>query len=316
MHLLASLVLAATTNNRPIIGILAVPGDHSNCTTLVHALPSGAAPSSCFHSLYVKWLEAAGARVVPLPYDLPKPAFEQRLEALNGALITGGETNVKTLDSPYMQAAGRLYNTSLARHASGESWPLWGTCMGFQVLSILGARDPSVLLSNAYDSEGIVLPLELTADAKPSMLLCDDCLHPAEALATLTNKNSTVNLHHDGVDPKAFAAGGRLGGAFKVLSTNVDSKGKAFASTIEARGGAPVWGTQWHPERYYEWRTDPSHNFDHNENNMLAMWAVAARLVRAARLNQRAFADARAEAKALIYNYQPVGDDSYQAYFF
>jgi len=247
---------------------------------------------------------------------LPSDEFDTLISSLNGALITGGETDIKTLTSPYMLAAGKLYNHSLALHAAGEVWPLWGTCMGMQVLSVLGARDPSVLLSNAYDSEGIVLPLTLTAAAAQSRLLCDTCLHPAEALHTLRTANSTVNLHHDGVPPSAFARGTTLGDAFTLLSTNVDLKGRAFASTIESSSGAPIWGVQWHPERYFEWRTDARHNFDHSAPNLLAMYAVSAHLVAEARKSPRAFADAQSEQAALLYNYRPVGDTSYQAYFF
>ena len=64
-----------------------------------------------------------------------------------------------------------------------------------------------------------------------------------DALATLRTRNVTVNLHHDGVAPSSFAAGTTLGGAFRVLSTNVDAKGKAFASTIEATGGVDAAAT-------------------------------------------------------------------------
>ena len=49
---------------------------------------------------------------------------------------------------------------------------------------------------------------------------------------------------------------------------------------------------------------------------MAAMYAVAARLVSWARRNGRRFKTADAEAKALIYNYRPVGTSSYQAYYF
>jgi gamma-glutamyl hydrolase len=231
--------------------------------------------------------------------------------------VTGGETPIKTLSSPYMQAASRLYNASISRHHAGERFPLWGTCMGMQVLSILGARDPSVLLSHAFDSEGLMLPLQLTDEAAGSMLLCEACLHPPDALKTLTQHNSTVNLHHDGVDPSSFARASRLGEAFKVLSTNVDARGKPFVSTIEARDGAPVWGTQWHPERpQFEWKHPSEDVFDHSAEVIQAMFAVASRFVQEVRLSPRRFGSTQQEDASLIYNFDPVGTTSYQAYFF
>ena len=175
----------------PIIGILALPAAHNDCDTF-HSL-ADASTTSCFHSLYVKWLEQTGARVVPLPFDLPKAQFDSLLASLNGVLITGGSTNLLSLQSPYMEAAGRLLRYAQQMHSKGEVWPLWGTCMGLQVLSVLGANSSSVLLSNAFDSEGLSLPLRLTTAAETSQLLCSTCL-PSSTLTTLTSQNSTVNL--------------------------------------------------------------------------------------------------------------------------
>jgi len=313
--LLLPFLAAASATARPIVGILALPVEHADCITL--SLHAPQTSTSCFHSLYVKWLESAGARVVPLPYDLPVDEFDAQLDAINGALITGGETDIKQIDSAYMAATRRLYNRSLALHASGETWPLWGTCMGMQVLSILGANDPDVLLSHAYDSENLVLPLTLTPAAATSKLLCDDCL-PQAALRTLRSANVTVNLHHDGVAPSSFAEGTTLGAVFDVLSTNVDKQGKAFVSTIEAKHG-PIFGAQWHPERpQFEWKPQPD-PFNHGADAVYAMFAVAAKLVSEARKSPRRFSSESEESKALIYNWSPVGTQdggSYQAYFF
>ena len=313
MLLLPSILSAAALwppepSNAPIIGVLAVPVGLF-CDTLDYEA-SGA--TSCFHSLYVKWLEAAGARVVPLPFDLPRGELDQLLGSVNGALITGGETDLSNLNSPYMLAASHLYQHALAVHANGETWPLWGTCMGMQVLSVLGAADPSVLLRHAYDSEGLQLPLSLTPAAATSTLLCKDCL-PGDSLYTLSKLNSTVNLHHDGVPPSAFAAGSTLGRAFHILSTNVDAKGKPFVSTIEAVGGAKIFGVQWHPERP---QFDYTSRFSRSPAIINTMFAVAAKFVDFARCNHRRFDSKAAEAAALIYRWKPVGGTSYQAYYF
>jgi hypothetical protein len=133
-------------------------------------------------------------------------------------------------------------------------------------------------------------------------------------------RNVTVNLHHDGVPPSAFAPGTKLADAFTVLSTNVDLNGKVFVSTMEATGGAPIWGAQWHAERpQFEWRSEKEDFMDHGEEAVIAMAAVARRLVKEARLSKQAFDSAADEASALLYRYSPVGTadgGSYQAYFF
>ena len=40
------------------------------------------------------------------------------------------------------------------------------------------------------------------------------------------------------------------------MATNVDDDGVEFVSLIEAKGGVPVWGSQFHPEKNaFEWTT-------------------------------------------------------------
>ena len=121
--------------------------------------------------------------------------------------------------------------------------------------------------------------------------------------------------------PTAFAPGSTLAAAFTVLSTNVDTQGKAFVSTIEHATGAPIWGVQWHPERpQFEWKDAKSAvHFDHGADSVFAMFSVAARLVEEARKSTRRFASEADEAASLIYNFEPVGTEdsgSYQAYVF
>ena len=131
-----------------------------------------------------------------------------------------------------------------------------------------------------------------------------------------------ARLHHDGVAPASFAPGTALGRAFTVLSTNADRRGKRLVSTIEAAGGAPIWGVQWHPERpQFQWGEPawgPAGDFmDHSALAVDTMHAVAAFFVRQARRSTHAWRSAREEAAALIYNYAPVvSASSYQAYLF
>ena len=179
MLVVAAAIAALSLNTRPIVGVLTLPLDHSEClsarTMLQH---SGTHATSCLSTLYVKWLESAGARVAPIRYDLPAIELRALLSSLNGALITGGEIDITSLASPYMQAAGTLYGYALERHAASEVWPLWGTCMGLQVLSILGAGSSDVLARRAYHTN-LLLPLSLTPAAQHSRMLCSPTNAPA-----------------------------------------------------------------------------------------------------------------------------------------
>ena len=259
---------AAATTSAPVIGILAVPTiDGGGCITARDRAiadaprPSTASPSgSCFDSLYPQWVAAAGGRVVPIRYDAPPAELARLFRSVNGVLFTGGETDIRLLNSTYMLAAKQLFDLAAQAHASGDHVPLWGTCMGFQTLAILAAGRADALTSRGFDADGISLPLVWTAAYRSQFargLATANGVPSAEeptaqntpALAYLTNENITTNLHHDGVEPSSFTRIKALGEFFAVVSTNRDLKGKEFVSTMEAASGAPIYGTQWHPER-------------------------------------------------------------------
>lgn len=159
---------------RPIVGVLTLPGgdgcvsfsnNHTNATT------------SCFTAFYAQWIEAAGGRVAPIPYNAPTDVLDNLFASVNAILFTGGDINIENLSSPYMRTASHLLNRTIASNAAGDYVPLWGTCLGIQTLSVLVAQSASVLVSQhgkRFDSEGLMLPLELTKDAASSRILGQD----------------------------------------------------------------------------------------------------------------------------------------------
>ena len=66
---------------------------------------------------------------------------------------------------------------------------------------------------------------------------------PSNILYILGHYNVTQNFHHDGVTPVTFLENKNLHQFYNMLSTNHDSNGKEFVSTIEAFEW-PVYGTQ------------------------------------------------------------------------
>eukprot|EP00943_MAST-04B_sp_MAST-4B-sp1_P003511 g3511.t1 len=241
------------SNNRPIIGVLTVPLDVGGCVTyaVTQSQRTGINPTSCFHNLYVQWIESAGARVVPIPYNKPFSEIDDLLVGLNGILFTGGDVVLQNLNSTYMKTAKYLLNQVLKINDKGEYFPLWGTCMGIQTLSVLVAEDSSILSLNEFDSENLMLPLNFTQFAPTSKLFnLENYPIPVknEIYSWFENNPVTTNLHHDGVKPDMFIKNKNLNSFFRVLSTNRGRKGNEFVSTIEGIK-YPVFATQWHPER-------------------------------------------------------------------
>lgn len=120
---------AARATERPIIGILSMPSSYSAYKG-----------QSDFPASYVKFLEQAGARVVPIPYDLDAGALEALLQSLNGALFTGGAAPFFSpapahAPTAYALTAQRIYAEVQAAAAKGETWPLWGTCLGHECVA-------------------------------------------------------------------------------------------------------------------------------------------------------------------------------------
>lgn len=196
-------------NNRPLIGVLTVPLDAGGCVTyaLSQNKQTGIKATSCFHNLYVQWIESAGARVVPIPYNKPFSEIDDTLVGLNGILFTGGDVILQNLNSTYMKTAKYLLDQVLKINDSGEYFPLWGTCMGIQTISVLVAEDPSVLSLNIFDSENLMLPLNFTQFAPTSKLFnLENYPIPvkSEIYSWFENNPVTTNLHHDGVHPEMF----------------------------------------------------------------------------------------------------------------
>ena len=193
---------------------------------------------------YVKWLELAGARVMPLSYSATDDEVDAAFAQVNGALFMGGGAKLPP-------AARRLWTNAVAANARGDTFPVWGTCLGFEWMMQLASGDDGILTSG-FDSENLTLPLNLTAGAPTSRML-----KPAAAMPVPFDGRSiydalalpvTMNNHKNAVTPASFQASPALRQAFNILSTNYDRAGKEFISMVE-HTSAPIWATQWHPEK-------------------------------------------------------------------
>jgi len=277
-------------NDRPIIGIIDQPNyewDSQYGTTYI--------PAS-----YVKWAESSGARVAPIYYNSTLEQLEVYFNSINGLIFTGGSLDL-TPDDTYFQTANYFFQRSIKAFEAGDYFPIWGTCQGYQLLSILAADNVSVLLLNAYESENLPLPLIFTSVAKSSRLIGNI---PGDLFLALSSQNITINLHHDGVPPEYYQNNPKLSSFFDLLSWNYDRKNKPFGSLIESKI-YPIYGSQFHPERnQFEW--DILERVSHSQTAVRASQYFGEFFINECRKNFHQFNNTIEEANALIYNYIPT----------
>ena len=107
--------LPASATKVPVIGILAQPSTRTPFKQYVA-------------SSYVKWVEMAGGIAVPLSYVATNATTRKLLEQLDGVLLPGGS------NPPLPDAARVSVEYALEASSRNESFPVWGTCLGFEWL--------------------------------------------------------------------------------------------------------------------------------------------------------------------------------------
>lgn len=285
---------AMSQQSSPIVGILTSPIDSSECIQMYHIEGNA---TSCLVRLYVQWLEQAGLRVVPIPFNANQSLLDTLYDSVNGILFTGGELNL-TPSLPYYQTAQYLYHRAVTGNQKGDYMVLWGTCQGFQLLAALAASDTNVVNCDLSGTDGVMMPLNFTAAAAQSAMLGHSSL--GKKVATLLQtKPTTVNLHHCRISPDNLTRT-----IFTALSTNDAPDGKVFVSTMDASySKLPFFATQWHPERP-QWEFRPS--IGNSPEAVRVSQHFANFFRRELAKSTHAFPSEDAANAALIYNYRPV----------
>eukprot|EP01047_Picozoa_sp_COSAG01_P048646 COSAG01_NODE_4754_length_4764_cov_12.145123_3_plen_495_part_00 len=282
-------------NGRPVIGVVAQRASGDAPSALLQ-------PGAQFVSGSVAaWVEAAGARTVAIPYNLPEPELRGLFLQLSGAVFPGGTLAADDLNSTYMKTEARIMQWAEQVNAAGGNFPIFGLCQGF--INLMALRGGKVVAD--LDSEGLVLPLELTAEAGDSRLLGRA---PAVTAALSKKPGWTINMHTGGITLESFQR--TASGYWKALSTNRDRRGTTFVSTVESKD-FPFWATQWHPEKtIFEWDHPDIEAFGdsrvHQRDAVRAVQHLANVFVDAAARSNHSFDSRAAELDAVLANRSAV----------
>ncbi|XP_011643058.1 gamma-glutamyl hydrolase-like isoform X2 [Pogonomyrmex barbatus] len=284
--------LAAKTeekvNDRPIIGILTQEIDYNLNKKYPNQYHSYIAAS------YVKFVEGAGARSVPIWIGGNDSYYEDILSKINGVLWPGGATYFFQKEG-YADAGDAIYRIAKKINERGEYFPILGICLGFELLTYVAAN--RVEHRTLCSSNSQPLPLEFMRDFRDSNMFKNA---PSNVIRILARENVTANYHHYCVTKKDLRRV-NLTDEFHVLSMNRDKKGLKFISTLEHKQ-FPFYGLQFHPEKnLYEWVTGK--NIPHGHNATVVSQYFANFFINEARKNSHEFRTKEEEEQRLIYNY-------------
>ncbi|MEE6479262.1 hypothetical protein FKM82_012192 [Ascaphus truei] len=174
-------------NERPIIGIVAQE------VTDESLLSFG---KTYIADSYVKFLESAGCRVVPIRLNLPEIEYLKMFNSINGVLFPGGDADIQK--SSFAHTATIFYQLAVEAASSGRYFPVWGTCLGFQLLTAFTSGEN---LLSPTPANNISLPLNLTDEAFSSKMFKNAS---QEMLKSLSREKVTANFHHYGITAENY----------------------------------------------------------------------------------------------------------------
>ncbi|XP_042477374.1 gamma-glutamyl hydrolase 2-like isoform X2 [Macadamia integrifolia] len=272
---------------RPVIGILSHPGDGASGRL------NNDSNASYIAASYVKFVESAGARVIPLIYNEPREVLFEKLNLVNGVLFTGGWAK----SGLYYEIVQEIFEKILEKNDLGDHFPLVATCLGFELLNMIISKDVNFL--ERFNAQNQPSTLQFTQNIKIEGTVFQR--FPPDLLKKLTTDCIVMQNHQYGVSPEKLQKNPSLSSFFKILTTSADEDGKVYVSTVQARN-YPVTGFQWHPEKNaFEWGSSV---IPHTEDAVQVTQHVANYFISEARksLNRP---PVRKVLDNLIYNYRP-----------
>eukprot|EP00936_MAST-01D_sp_MAST-1D-sp1_P002566 g2566.t1 len=312
--LLAGVVLAANTTDRPTIGILTVPTQRQ-CVHELEATGAALGPlNSQFACMipmgYVKLVEMGQARAVLLPCRV-NDRLRALVQSVNGFLFTGMFTDYqcKTGARPYELTgygeAGRLViDHVLEQNRRGVRVPLFAECKGFNMLMYVlsGAAHWTDIIRDDIQSIDQPAPIAFNPAIDPSTTRVWQAADAINATRLLTTGKNLMNRHPYGLLPVTYAGLRNITDIFgPYIATTTDRAGVAYVSLVEALGDVPITGVATHPEKVlFEWREGIVYPRGADAVRANLFWGPM--LAGQARRNGRAFASGELEASAVAYN--------------
>ena len=186
---------------------------------------------------YIQWIESVGANAIVIPYSISKKELIQQMNSIQGLIWTGGAIETER----YSEYQRMMYLTTLQRsfllakeyNVQGRYFPIWGSCLGFEMLVLMGEDLPLSHFFDHIQRHERTGQNPITFTSTPSRLKRFFPLKLRNAMA----RTPCVTHHHKlGFDIEPLP---------HIRIVSIDS---GFINMIEYVD-YPFYGVQFHPER-------------------------------------------------------------------
>eukprot|EP01084_Bolivina_argentea_P162405 282646_1 len=297
-------------NNVPIIGILTMP-----CWVEYELCPWTVDPFSIqfFPASYVKWIEAGGAKVIPIMSDAKHEEVRHLLSIVNGIVFPGGAAFLYGPSEYWYQIHNILkYLREWHDDNPGQAIPIWSTCMGFEAMVCATSQAGYSAMGLNYSAINIPLPIEWYPYANESELFSPSYTKlPTEYSQSVMDKiakeNITMNSHSGAFDADIFNTDPYLASNFSVLGISYDRWNQPFVALIESKKelGLKWFGAQFHPEKpSFEFNAVQDTNIPHSIDATYVNQYFVEFFVEQCRESNNITMPQNEYNKRIIYNYQ------------
>lgn len=260
-------------------------------------------------SSYVKWIESSGAFVLPILLNQDDDYYKKVFNQTNGLLLPGGDNLLKPeIKTPLMETAKILYKLAIEANDRGDYYPIWGTCLGFELLSVLVEGKNILSRCESHDCsiniQGKEKGYMFSNEAAEYPLAKEHFDYPNEIYKAMQNNNLTYNYHSKClIDDDAYKQT-KTSKFFRTLAYSKDKNGLEFIAIYEANN-YPFYGVQFHPEKVsYELMLRHNKFVNHSRLSIEVSRYFADFFVKLAKKsNHKPENDIR---NLLIYNYNPL----------
>mmetsp|Transcript_6187 Transcript_6187/g.6959 ORF Transcript_6187/g.6959 Transcript_6187/m.6959 type:complete len:342 (+) Transcript_6187:86-1111(+) len=286
---------------RPVVGIMSQEPssqceDYNNATSYIAAS-------------YVKYVESAGARVVPLRYTDSFETLGSMMDKINGVILPGGGTPLLIEEgeqrqwnadiifdeayTQYMNAVAFIVQVAKSKNDQGTYFPVLGICLGLQSM-ILAEINTKEIEHSDSTNERVSQNFVNRDQSRWFSTLPEDLVELAQ------NTELVYENHHDCYTTQYWNDHTELGDTYFLTSVAYDDEGLEYVNAIEGIT-YPFYAVQYHPEKVqFEWRA--SSDFPHDIDSLRYSSFIALKFGSEIRKNSQTFESENEENEAMIYN--------------